>query len=127
MPSDIRCSYLQGEYTRHDYVSAMWSYDNSNLHVKIEGGFTFHSNFPFQASYMANFEHASILFTTLRSAIIHIADNSTIKEIPAGDGGEGYFNEIDYFTKCLLNGSQPDECMPAASLQAIQLCYNHIK
>ncbi len=127
LPSEIKCNYLQGDYTRHDYVSAMWSYRNSGLHVKIEGGFTFHSNFPFQASYMANFEHASILYTTFRGDVIQIADNSSVREVPAGDGGEGYFNEINYFAGCLAAGSAPDECSPEASLQAIQLCYNHIK
>lgn len=126
MPSEIECTYLPGEYTSHDYVSAMWGYKNSALHVKIEGGFTFHSSFPFQASYMAQFEKASILFTTLKGDIIQIADGTTLKEVPAGDGNEGYFNEIDYFAKCLKNNTQPDECSPVSSLQAIQLCYNHI-
>ena len=50
-----------------------------------------------------------------------------MREIPAGDGGDGYFNEIAYFAKCLKNNSQPEECTPSSSLQAIQLCYNHIK
>jgi predicted dehydrogenase len=127
MPSEIKCNYLSGDYTSHDYVSAMWSYKNSGVHVKIEGGFTFHTNFPFQASYMAQFEKASLLFTTLRGDIIQIADDSSIREIPAGDGGDGYFNEIAYFANCLKNGSHPVECTPASSLQAIQLCYNHLK
>ena len=50
----IKCNYLPGEYTSHDYVSAMWSYKENDVHVKIEGGFTFHTTFPFQASYMAS-------------------------------------------------------------------------
>ena len=126
-PSEIKCNFLRGEYTGHDYISAMWNFKNSDLHVKIEGGFTFHSNFPFQASFMAQFEKASIMFTTLRGEYIQIADNESIREIPAGDGGDGYFNEIDYFTKCLKNGHQPEECLPLSSLLAIQLCYKHIK
>lgn len=86
MPSEIKCNYLPGDYTSHDYVSAVWSYKNSDVHAKIEGGFTFHSNFPFQASYMAQFEKASILFTTLKGDIIQIADNESLREIPSGDG-----------------------------------------
>jgi predicted dehydrogenase len=127
MPSEIKCNYLPGEYTNYDYVSAMWAYRKEGLHVKIEGGFTFHSNFPFQASYMAHFEKASVLFTTLKGDIIQIADGTTLKEVPAGDGNEGYFNEIDYFAKCIKSNHQPEECSPVSSLQAIQLCYNHIK
>lgn len=126
-PSEIKSSCLPGEYTGHDYVSAMWSYKKSRLNVKIEGGFTFHSNFPFQASYMAQFEKASILFTTLRGDTIQIADGINLTEVPAGDSSEGYFNEIDYFTRCIRNNRQAEECTPESSLQAIQLCYNHIK
>lgn len=127
MPSEIKCNYLPGEYTSHDYVSAMWSYKNSGVHVKIEGGFAFHTNFPFQASYMAQFEKASLLFTTLRGDIIQIADDTSLREIPAGGGGDGYFNEIAYFANCIKNGSHPLKCTPTSSLQAIELCYNHIK
>jgi predicted dehydrogenase len=127
MPSDIKCSYLRGEYTNHDYISAMWSYKGSDVHVKIEGGFTFHSTFPFQASYMAQFEKASVLFTTIRGDIIQIADDTSVREVPAGDGGDGYFNEIAYFAECLKKNSHPHECTPASSLQAIQLCHNHLK
>jgi predicted dehydrogenase len=127
MPSDIECSYLPGKYTRHDYISAVWSYLKSDVHVKIDGGFTFHSNFPFQASYMAQFEKASILFTSMKGDIIQIADDTSIKEVPAGDIGDGYYNEIAYFANCVKRNIKPEECTPVSSLQAIQLCYNHLK
>jgi predicted dehydrogenase len=127
MPSEIKCNYLKGEYTDHDYVSAMWSYKNSDVHVKIEGGFTFHTSYPFQASYMAQFDKASLLYTTLHGDIIQVADDNSLREIPAGDGGDGYFNEIAYFGKCIKGNMHPEECTPASSLQAIELCYNHLK
>jgi predicted dehydrogenase len=110
-PSEITCSYLPGSISKYDYVSAMWRYKENDLHVKIEGGNTFHSAFPFQAGYMANFEKASILFTSLKGDVITISDDNSVKEVPAGDAGEGYFNEIVYFADCLKNNSQPEECM----------------
>ena len=126
IPSEIKCSYLPGELSKHDYISAMWGYAGKNIKVKIEGGNTFHSNFPFQAGYMAQFDHASILYTSLKGDIIQVADDSHITEIPAGDAGAGYYNEIAYFVQCIKNNTQPYECMPASSLQSIQLCYNHL-
>jgi len=66
------------------------------------------------------------LFTSIKGDIIQIADNDTIKELPAGDSNDGYYNEIDYFTKCILNDSQPEECLPASSLNSVRICYNHL-
>jgi predicted dehydrogenase len=126
MPDKIKCNYLPGEYSKHDYISALWEYQNQKAYVKIEGGFTFHGNFPFQAGYMAQFEKASILYSSLKGDIIQIADDSSLKEVPAGDAGAGYYDEIDYFAKCLINNTRPAECMPVSSLQSIKLCYNHL-
>jgi len=75
---------------------------------------------------MAQFEKASILFSTLKSEIIQVADDESIKEVPAGDANEGYYNGIAYFANCLRNNTPPDECMPSSSLEAIRLCYNHL-
>lgn len=125
-PSQIKCNYLSGHYSKHDYISAMWSYNMKNLHVKIEGGFTFHKSFPFQAGYMAQFNDASVVYTSLKGDVIQIADDSSVKEIPAGDAGEGYYNEMVYFAECLTKGVDPELCMPSSSLNAIELCYNHL-
>src|SRR5664280_2227934 len=123
LPSDIKCNYLPGGLSKHDYISAMWSYKDKNVHVKIEGGNTFHINFPFQAGYMAQFEKASILYTSFKADIIQIADDSSIMEVSAGDAGAGYYNEIAYFAQCLKNNAQPAECMPASSLQSLSLIH----
>jgi len=124
-PASVKSSYLPGGLSDHDYISAMWSYADKNVHVKIEGGNTFHSNFPFQAGYMAQFEKASVLYTSSGN-VIRIADDSSIYEVPSGDAGEGYYNEIDYFAQCIKNNMQPTECMPESSLESIKLCYNHL-
>ncbi len=125
-PSSIKSSYLPGMLSENDYVSAMWSYSDKPVRVKIEGGNTFHSHFPFQAGYMAQFEKASVLYSSSGGDVIRIADNTSIREIPAGDAGEGYTNEIAYFANCLKNNTQPTECMAASSLESIKLCYNHL-
>lgn len=126
IPGSITCDYLPGILSKHDYISALWSYLDKNLKVKIEGGNTFHSNFPFQAGYMANFEHASIQYSTLCGDVIRIATDSTLEEIPAGQAGDGFYNEIAYFGQCINQNRPPVECMPESALQTIQLCYDHL-
>jgi hypothetical protein len=104
----------------------MWSYNMKNVHVKIEGGFTFHGSFPFQAGYMAQFRDASVVYSSLKGDIIQIADETTVREFPAGDAGMGYYNEMAYFAECLNKGAAPELCLPSASLKAVEICYNHL-
>jgi predicted dehydrogenase len=125
-PSSVQSMSLPGEYSKHDYVSALWEYEGSDLKVKIDGGFTYHKSYPFNAGYTARFENASVIYSTLKGDVIQIADNNGVKEIPAGDAGAGYFNEMEYFAECLASGNEPVKCSPQSSLEAIELCYKHI-
>jgi len=125
-PENIDSTYLSGNLSNYDYVSAYWDYTKHNIKVKIEGGNTFHSTFPFQAGYMANFNDASVFYTTLKPEIIQIATNEELKEIDAEDGGDGFYNEIAYFYQCVENRKNPEKCLPQSSLETISLCYKHL-
>ena len=113
--SPLPCNY--------DYISTWWEYPKFN--VKIEGGNTFHANFPFQANYMAAFEKASMLYTTLQPDNIQITNDEEVILEPVGDG-DGFFNEMEYFGSCITNNTKPIECMPESALETIELCYGHI-
>ncbi|RIH65543.1 gfo/Idh/MocA family oxidoreductase [Mariniphaga sediminis] len=126
LPEEIKCNYLPGELSNHDYISALWLYKAKGIHVRIEGGNTFHTNFPFQAGYIATFENASLLYTTFKGEVIQIATENSLLEIAAGDAGDGFYNEIAYFASCINNNIEPIKCMPESSLQTVQLCYNHL-
>ncbi|MCG8308403.1 MAG: Gfo/Idh/MocA family oxidoreductase [Cytophagales bacterium] len=126
-PDKIESTYLPGALSAYDYVSAFWSYSDRSLKVKLEGGNTFHSNFPFQAGYMANFERASVLYTTLKPEVIHVSDHNENMEIDAEDGSDGFYNEIDYFYRCLELKIKPEKCMPESSLDTIRICYEHLR
>jgi predicted dehydrogenase len=91
-PSRIDAKYFPGALSSHDYVSAFWFFDNSDARVKLEGGNTFHTTFPFQAGYMATFEKASVLYTTLQSEVITISNDETKDTIQAEDGSDGFYN-----------------------------------
>ncbi|MDH5610018.1 MAG: Gfo/Idh/MocA family oxidoreductase, partial [Cyclobacteriaceae bacterium] len=124
MPDKIESTILPGSLSRHDYVSAFWTYPETT--VKIEGGNTFHTGFPFQAGFMATFEMASVHYTTLKPDIIHLSENGATSEVATGVGPDGFYKEIDYFYQCLENGEQPTKCMPQSALDTIRLCYRHI-
>lgn len=126
-PSEIKCSCLPGGLSNHDYINAHWIYNEKNIHVKIEGGNIFHAGFPFQAGYLAQFEQASIQYTTFNGDVITIADHTGRKEVAAGDVNQGYYEEIACFARCMENNIQPAECTPVSSLQAVQLCYRSLK
>ncbi|HBE40847.1 MAG TPA: hypothetical protein DDW27_06510, partial [Bacteroidales bacterium] len=127
IPDEITAGYLPGQLSNHDYISASWSYKDKGILVKIEGGNIFHATFPFQSGYIAGFENATINYTTLKGDVIGISDDKKMKEVPAGDIGEGYYNEIEYFAGCLKNNSEPSECTPESSLMSVRLCYEHLK
>ena len=124
-PEGIKESVLPGYLSRHDYLNTVWDYSDS-LTVKIEGGNIFHAAFPFMSGFMASFEKESITYSTFRSDKILVADGEKVDEIPTGDMGEGYFNEIAYFYDCLSNRKKPLLCTPASSLESVRLCYRHI-
>jgi predicted dehydrogenase len=126
VPDEIKSSSFPGKFGNHDYVSAMWKYKEKDVNVKIEGGNIFHSNFPFHAGYIAHFEKASISFSTSKGEVITISNDEIAREVPAGDGGEGYYNEIAYFAGCINSNTMPLECMPESSLQSVKLCYKHL-
>ncbi|MDP2855510.1 MAG: Gfo/Idh/MocA family oxidoreductase, partial [bacterium] len=84
-PDSIRSIVLPGKLSNQDYVSAFWRYDHTGVDVKIEGGNTFHSAFPFQAGFAAQFENASVLYTSLKPETISISTDIETKQVPAGD------------------------------------------
>ena len=75
---------------------------------------------------MAQFENASVVYSSRMPDFIQVCDNEKIHEVPAGDAGDGFYQEIDYFARCIENDVEPLECTPASSLKTIELCYNHM-
>jgi predicted dehydrogenase len=124
-PDAIESRMMPGALSNYDFIDAWWTYNATGLKVKLEGGNVFQTAYPFQAGYMANFENASIQFSTLFPDVIKIAEGENLREVPASDGSDGFFNEIEYFHQCLHHGAAPIECMPQSSLETIKLCYRH--
>jgi predicted dehydrogenase len=126
-PDEVESFYLPGALSEHDYINARWNYNDQDLTVVVEGGDTFHSNFPFHAGYKAQFENVSVNYTTFRPEVIQIADNLELKEVDAGDADMGFYNETEYFANCIAAREAPERCSPESTLQTIELCYKHFK
>jgi predicted dehydrogenase len=124
-PDSIEATVLPGKQSAFDFVCARWNYA-SGPEVKIEGGNRFHHQFPFEAGYMANFEKASIRYSS-GSEHISIATDSDITALPAGDPMEGYAEEMEYFIHCLDQKTRPEACLPQSALESVQICYEHLK
>lgn len=124
-PDVISANCLPGKLSNHDYVSALWKYNGKNVHVKVEGGNTFHTAYPFQASFSARFEKASVLYYPKdpENIIVTTATDTTL--VPAGDANDGFSGELDYFVSCILKNQQPELCTPESALESIKICYRH--
>lgn len=122
-PDSIEATIRPGKLSEMDYVCAFWKYA-SGAEVKIEGGNRFHHQYPFEAGFSANFEQASIRYSS-RSAQIVIANDNECYEVPAGDAMEGYPAELGYFLDCLNRKARPEKCLPESALQSIRICYEH--
>ena len=125
IPDDIDAQCLPGKLSHHDYVSALWKYNDSDLRVKIDGGNTFHSVYPFQAGFSARFEKASIRFSSNDSGHIVVTTDTDTTLVPVGDGNDGFSNELYYFAHCVLKGAQPEKCTAQSALDSIRICHRH--
>ena len=123
-PQRIESVCYPGCLSMHDYVIAHWYYND--IKAKVEGGNIFHSGFPFQAGFMARFDHASVVYSSLRPEFIQVCTDEKVSEVLAGDAMDGFYDEIDYFSSCIDDGTDPLICTPASSLKTIELCYDHL-
>ena len=126
-PDSVEAQCIPGKLSNHDYVSALWKYNDTGLRVKIEGGNIFHTAFPFQASIAAQFEHTSIFYSSRDPEIIILTTDTETTQIPTGEANDGFRTEIDYFAYCLANNKSPEKCTPESALQTIKICHQHTK
>lgn len=126
VPEKISANCLPGKLSNHDYVSGLWSYGNQNLHVKIEGGNTFHTAYPFQAAFSARFENASVLYYPKDPENIIVATDAETTLVPAGDANDGFSGELEYFVSCIAENKHPEKCTPESALESIKICYRHL-
>ena len=114
-PADVKVNLHFDEYWE-----AALQYNHETA-ISIKGGFL-HRNTAFAAEYAATFEHGSLRFCTLQPDVVHIGTDNGAQAITVG--GDGYCEELKYFTGCITTRTQSLRCPPESSLQAIELCRN---
>ena len=126
-PDAIDAQCLPGKLSNHDYVSALWNYRHSPLKVKIEGGNTFHSAYPFHAAFSARFDNASVYYSSQNPAHIAVTTDTETRTVVAGDANDGFSGELNYFAACIVKNQLPAQCTPQSALTSVRLCYGHGK
>lgn len=124
-PDQIEARCLPGKLSNHDYVSALWKYTDSDVVVKIDGGNTFHADYPFHAGFSARFENATVFFSSQDPHSMKVATDTGIISVSVGDANEGFSNELYYFADCILKGTRPDRCTPESALESVRICHRH--
>jgi predicted dehydrogenase len=125
-PDEITVETQPGVLSNHDYVYAVWRYANSDAKVKIEGGMNFHITFPFEASFKAVFENASVVWSSLKERELNIAYDHHLVTAYIHDTSDGYYEEDDAFALRIINGETSTDNAESA-LDTVRLCYRHTK
>jgi predicted dehydrogenase len=126
MPDGVEATTRPGILSRHDYVSAFWRYHGRDVLVKVEGGLNFHSRFPFEATFKASFEHASVAWSSATGLEMKIADNDRLQTVALGDANEGYVAEDELFAACIIR-REASVSMAESALDTVRLCRRHIE
>lgn len=103
-----------------DHVLGIWDYGKDVL-ASIEGGWCYHSPFPFQMYVNIRCEKATIEWdNTAGSAIKVYRGNNELEEIPVSDT-TGWHMEIEYMLSCITKKRKPKVITPESTALTIKL------
>ena len=120
-------------HTGEKYSSIVSELKYKDFTVMTEGSWDYPSSFPFEMSYIAAFEKATVIFSSLHGLQVCPEGGKSFcpelkKECSAQNdaGGNisdlgGYYNELYYFIDCINKGVQPVKAPLSAGAEAIEL------
>ena len=120
-------------HTGGKYSSIVSELKYKDFTVMTEGSWDYPSSFPFEMSYIAAFEKATVIFSSLHGLQVCPEGGKSFcpelkKECSAQNdaGGNisdlgGYYNELYYFIDCINKGVQPVKAPLSAGAEAIEL------
>lgn len=123
-PKNVVCDRARNE--RQDYIHAIYHFDD--FFIATEAAW-FDCKYQFQSGFRFQFEKAVLEFKNGELTIFH--DDDTIEKLDDETTGEenginlpktnAYFNEIRYFTDCVLAGTDCDRVQPEELKEVLRL------
>jgi predicted dehydrogenase len=110
-----------------------------DLTVMTEGSWDYPSSFPFEMSYLASFEKATVLFSSIyglkvcpvegESFVPALKKACAVQSEAGGNISDlgGYYNELYYFIDCINKGLQPVKASLTAGAEAVELVEKQIR
>ena len=105
----------------------------SDFTVMTEGSWDYPSSFPFEMSYIAAFEKATIVFSSLHGLNVYPENGAGFspdlkkESLALSEAGGnisdlgGYYNELYYFIDCINKGVHPTKAPLIAGAEAVEL------
>jgi len=103
-----------------DHIATIYQYNNK-IQVLAEGGWAYHSSFPFEMSYRVIFEKATVEYNCARQPALKVHSRSGRTITPKVPAGDGYGREIDYFLDCLRKGMKPKTVTPKDARNSLKI------
>jgi 1,5-anhydro-D-fructose reductase (1,5-anhydro-D-mannitol-forming) len=122
MPDAIYSQGYKGVSKDYDHMVTNYIFENKNITVLAEGGWSLPASFGFEMSFNIAMEKAMICFDITRDPIYKVcpADGDAFTpELPAG--GDGYERELDYFAKKINGQDLPEIITPQQSLNSVAI------
>jgi predicted dehydrogenase len=105
-----------------DHVTTQYQVASGAM-VSAEGSWAMAKGFGFNMAYTVNFERATVDYDLARGAeALRIAEEGQEPRTMKCEGGDGYAEELAYFSSCIRNGTPPGIVTAADGLSAVEIC-----
>lgn len=110
----------------HDQVMAHWHYDDDRL-VMLEASWLKAARAPFSMGFEIEMEGATITLDSLRDPPLQVHIPGDESQAPELSSQDGYYYEIDYFLRAIINDSPIERVTPESSLATVALIETEIE
>ena len=119
-PKSVTAQGYQQKSGSLDRVYALWDCGRDRV-VQIEGYWDMPPGFGFNMGFTACFERGAVAWDLSSGKPLTVFTKEGKPETPAITGEDGYFTEIEYFLKCVAEGTTPQVSTPAESRDAVAI------